>query len=89
MRSPRILAIGVAAVTAAAAASIAAAGTPADAASSVHYVALGDSYSSGLGSGNTSGSCETSPNAYGPLWAAANSPVARWSEARLWRFRDR
>ncbi|HEY7173999.1 MAG TPA: lipase, partial [Micromonosporaceae bacterium] len=34
---------------------------PADAASSVHYVALGDSYSSGLGAGSliaSSGSCD-------------------------------
>lgn len=49
---------------------------PAQAASSVHYVALGDSYSSGLGAGSESGSCELSPNAYGPLWAAANSPAS-------------
>ena len=51
-------------------------GIPAQAASAVHYVALGDSYSSGLGAGSTSGSCEQSPNAYAPLWAQANSPAS-------------
>ena len=41
------------------------------------YVALGDSYSSGVGAGNytsSSGSCDRSTNAYGQLWANANSP---------------
>ena len=38
------------------------------------YAALGDSYSSGLGAGSTSGSCDQSSEAYGPLWDAANSP---------------
>lgn len=47
-------------------------------ASSAHYVALGDSYSSGLGAGNygSSGSCSRSANAYAQLWANANSPAA-------------
>jgi lysophospholipase L1-like esterase len=48
---------------------------PANAAT-VNYVALGDSYSSGVGAGNyysSSGSCDRSPNAYPALWAAANS----------------
>ena len=76
MRSPRILAIGVVAITAAAAASIAATSAPAQAASSVHYVALGDSYSSGVGTGDTSGSCDQSPEAYGPLWDSANAPAS-------------
>jgi len=57
---------------------------PADAASSVHYVALGDSYSSGLGAGSliaSSGSCDRSTNAYSALWAAAHAPAAYTSVA--------
>ncbi|MFH8612382.1 SGNH/GDSL hydrolase family protein [Streptomyces sp. NPDC018029] len=41
------------------------------------YVALGDSYSSGVGAGNYdsgSGSCKRSTRAYPALWAAAHSP---------------
>ncbi|MBQ1092041.1 MULTISPECIES: SGNH/GDSL hydrolase family protein [Streptomyces] len=41
------------------------------------YVALGDSYSSGVGAGSyisSSGDCKRSTNAYPYLWAAANSP---------------
>ncbi|MGW2655737.1 SGNH/GDSL hydrolase family protein [Streptomyces sp. NPDC001478] len=41
------------------------------------YVALGDSYSSGVGAGNylsDSGDCRRSTNAYPYLWAQANSP---------------
>jgi lysophospholipase L1-like esterase len=51
----------------------------ADAASSVRYVALGDSYSSGLGAGDyisSSGSCDRSTNAYPEQWADAESPVS-------------
>jgi lysophospholipase L1-like esterase len=43
------------------------------------YVALGDSYSSGVGAGSytaESGSCKRSTNAYPQLWANANSPAA-------------
>lgn len=43
----------------------------------VDYVALGDSYSSGVGAGNyesASGNCKRTPRAYPALWAAANSP---------------
>lgn len=76
MRSSRILTISVTVVTLGFAAAITGAAAPAEAASSVHYVALGDSYSSGVGAGNESGSCSRSPNAYGPLWAAANSPAS-------------
>ena len=47
--------------------------TPASAA--VSYVALGDSYASGLGAGSYSGgSCDRSANAYAQLWANANHP---------------
>ncbi|MGW0827800.1 SGNH/GDSL hydrolase family protein [Streptomyces sp. NPDC002845] len=41
------------------------------------YVALGDSYSSGVGAGGyigSSGDCKRSTKAYPYLWAAANSP---------------
>jgi lysophospholipase L1-like esterase len=46
---------------------------PARAAAAVNYVALGDSYASGVGAGSTSGSCSQSPNAYPKLWATANA----------------
>ena len=51
----------------------------AGAASAVSYVALGDSYSSGLGAGNyisSSGSCDRSNDAYPEQWAGANSPAS-------------
>jgi len=41
------------------------------------YVALGDSYSSGVGAGSydsASGGCKRSTKAFPPLWAAANAP---------------
>jgi lysophospholipase L1-like esterase len=38
------------------------------------YVALGDSYSSGVGSPGETGTCLRSPNGYPSQWAAANSP---------------
>ena len=44
----------------------------AEAASAVSYVALGDSYSSGLGAGDnisSSGSCDRSARAYPEQWA--------------------
>ncbi|MFJ4964998.1 SGNH/GDSL hydrolase family protein [Streptomyces sp. NPDC088729] len=43
----------------------------------VDYVALGDSYSSGVGAGgydSASGDCKRTNRAYPALWAAANSP---------------
>ncbi|GAA1363287.1 SGNH/GDSL hydrolase family protein [Streptomyces beijiangensis] len=46
-------------------------------AQSIDYVALGDSYSSGVGAGSydsASGSCKRSTVAYPALWAAAHSP---------------
>jgi lysophospholipase L1-like esterase len=51
----------------------------AGAASSVSYVALGDSYSSGLGAGDyisSSGSCKRSSRAYPERWAVASSPAS-------------
>ncbi len=44
-----------------------------------HYVALGDSYTAGLGSGDyiaASGSCDRSADAYPALWAGANQPAS-------------
>jgi lysophospholipase L1-like esterase len=55
-------------------------GAPAAAASAVSYVALGDSYSSGVGAGGATGSCSRSPHAYPALWAAAN-PAASFTFA--------
>jgi hypothetical protein len=49
----------------------------ADAAAGPAYVALGDSYSSGVGAGgylSASGSCERSVRAYPQLWAAVHAP---------------
>jgi lysophospholipase L1-like esterase len=58
------------------------AAAPAAAQSSVNYVALGDSYSSGVGAGNYSdGSCEQSSNSYPALWAKANEPGSYVTEA--------
>jgi lysophospholipase L1-like esterase len=51
----------------------------ADAASPASYVALGDSYSSGLGAGDyisSSGGCDRSTNAYPEQWAGRESPVS-------------
>ena len=53
--------------------------TTANAATSVDYVALGDSYSSGVGSGSyisSSGDCKRSTLAYPSLWASAHSPAS-------------
>src|SRR3984957_19071044 len=53
--------------------------TAAGAATTVNYVALGDSYSSGLGAGDyisSSGSCDRSANAYPQQWAGDNPPAS-------------
>lgn len=76
MRSSHVLAIGFTALALGLTVAIAGTATPAKAASSVRYVSLGDSYASGVGAGNESGSCDQSPHAYGPLWASANSPAS-------------
>jgi lysophospholipase L1-like esterase len=58
--------------------------TTASASSPVNYVALGDSYSSGVGAGSyisSSGSCLRSTNAYSALWASAHSPASYVSVA--------
>src|SRR5579864_2399842 len=52
---------------------------PASAQTAARYVALGDSYSSGLGAGSydpASGSCDRSANAYPRLWANSHSPAS-------------
>jgi lysophospholipase L1-like esterase len=57
---------------------------PAAAPPAVRYVALGDSYSAGVGAGDyysSSGSCERSADAYSALWAAGNHPASYVSEA--------
>lgn len=77
MRRPLVL---VAAVTAAFTAMF----TSPAAAATVNYVALGDSYSSGVGAGSytsSSGSCDRSTNAYSQLWANANHPASYTSVA--------
>ena len=70
----------VPALTAAAGAAV----IPPSALPAVRYVALGDSYSSGVGAGDyygSDGSCERSRGAYPALWAAASHPVSYVSEA--------
>jgi lysophospholipase L1-like esterase len=73
----RALVVTAAAATAAAVAiafALAATAQPA-----VRYVALGDSYSSGLGAGSYdpgSGSCDRSGRAYPVLWARAHAPAS-------------
>jgi lysophospholipase L1-like esterase len=57
---------------------------PAALAAGANYVALGDSYSSGVGAGDytdDSGDCDRSPNAYSALWADNNAPASYVSVA--------
>ena len=83
MRSYRGASIATVAAPALALAAIT--GVPtAGAASGVRYVALGDSYSSGVGAGNyysSSGSCKRSASAYPVRWADSNSPASFTSVA--------
>jgi lysophospholipase L1-like esterase len=72
MRRLRALAILV--IPAAAVATLGLA-NPAAAAAPQNYVALGDSYSSGVGTGSESGPCGTSPQSYPALFAAATHPA--------------
>ena len=58
-----MLVTGVAALIMGLAAGIIGTEVPAQAAPAINYVALGDSYSSGVGAGSVSGSCGQSPNA--------------------------
>jgi lysophospholipase L1-like esterase len=76
VRRSRMLVIGVTAPALGLAAAITATSIPAQAVPAVHYVALGDSYSAGVGAGSTSGSCGQSPNAYPARWAKASAPAS-------------
>ncbi|MEW1612384.1 MULTISPECIES: SGNH/GDSL hydrolase family protein [unclassified Streptomyces] len=67
------------ALAATAALGVAGTAVAADSSAAGGYVALGDSYSSGVGAGAhlpDSGDCRRSANAYPQLWAAANSPTS-------------
>ncbi|WP_199439360.1 SGNH/GDSL hydrolase family protein [Umezawaea beigongshangensis] len=75
MRLVPPLAAAVLAVAAVFASAPAAAAAPA----ATHYVALGDSYSSGVGTGSydpSSGNCKRSSHAYPALWAASRAPAS-------------
>jgi lysophospholipase L1-like esterase len=66
--------LGLAVATLAAAVPIATLAAPAHAAAPVDYVALGDSYSSGVGAGPyLSGGCSRSNNSYAAQWAASHA----------------
>jgi lysophospholipase L1-like esterase len=72
MRPFRTITLGILALGSAAAIALPSLGSAAEAASSINYVDLGDSYSSGVGTGTESGSCGQSSQAFGPLWASKN-----------------
>src|SRR6478735_6162761 len=74
----RVRAVTVALTAAALSVTTLVAATQANAAG-VNYVALGDSYSAGVGSGSytsDSGSCSRSTKAYPYLWKAAHAPTS-------------
>jgi lysophospholipase L1-like esterase len=76
--------LGTAAALAAATLTVLLMSTPASAQTTVRYVALGDSYSSGVGAGSytsSSGSCDRSTKAYSQLWTNANDPASYVSVA--------
>lgn len=82
MRRSRLLTL-TAGCLAAVSASVALA-LPGTASAAVNYVALGDSYSSGLGAGSytsQSGACDRSVNAYPQLWSTAHAPSSYVSVA--------
>ncbi|MBG0856476.1 SGNH/GDSL hydrolase family protein [Streptomyces spinoverrucosus] len=77
MRRSRIVVFLGSLLLAASTALTGAASAQASEAAATGYVALGDSYSSGVGAGSyisSSGDCKRSTRAYPYLWAAANSP---------------
>ncbi|MBX9398609.1 SGNH/GDSL hydrolase family protein [Streptomyces sp. TRM72054] len=77
MRRSRLVVYLGSLLLAATAALTGAASAQASEAAATGYVALGDSYSSGVGAGSyisSSGDCKRSTRAYPYLWAAANSP---------------
>lgn len=76
MRIPRCLPAAVALLLASV---LALFGTGTAHAAGLDYVALGDSYSAGVGAGGydlTSGTCKRSTKAYPALWAAAHAPAS-------------
>jgi lysophospholipase L1-like esterase len=80
-RRPRLIVTLSALVAALCAVAVA---QPASAQTAVNYVALGDSYASGVGAGSytsASGSCDRSTNAFSQLWATANDPASYVSAA--------
>lgn len=82
LRGATVVGILVALVTAAACDSDKTSDEPAE--SPVNYVALGDSYSAGVGAGNylaDSGDCSRSPAAFPALWAAKHKPKSFTSVA--------
>jgi len=83
-RPRRSIRRGLFLVTAAFTAVVTLLGTNASATAADHYVALGDSYSSGVGAGSyisSSGSCDRSTNAYSQLWANSRHPASYVSVA--------
>jgi len=76
MKLPRLVASAACAVSLAGAAVIAATSTAH--ASSTNYVALGDSYSSGTGTGSydLDSACQRSSKAYAALWASSHAPAS-------------
>ena len=83
MSNPRRPGVALALLTVLVTVVTTAAAAPASAATP-NYVALGDSYSSGVGSGSyisSSGNCLRSTKAYSALWAAAHSPSSYASVA--------
>jgi hypothetical protein len=75
MNLPRLVAAAACAATLVGTAITAA--SPASA-STANYVALGDSYSSGTGTGSydLDSACQRSSKAYAPLWASSHSPAS-------------
>ncbi|MFJ4909266.1 SGNH/GDSL hydrolase family protein [Streptomyces sp. NPDC093249] len=77
MRLPRITALSASLLLGAALAFTGAGAAQAAGTAAIDYVALGDSYSSGVGSGSydsASGDCKRSTKAYPVLWKNANAP---------------
>ncbi len=77
MKMPRFAALASTLLLAAGAALFGAGQAAAAAQADFGYVALGDSYSSGVGAGNYdsgSGACKRTPRAYPALWAASHAP---------------
>jgi GDSL-like Lipase/Acylhydrolase family len=75
----RLSVAAVSIATASVAGALSLAVSPASAQSAVNYVALGDSYAAGVGTGSpisSSGSCNQGSDAYSELWAAANDPAS-------------